>query len=63
MNTLFIVFDTSPIIVISFISAVMGFYITYFLPIFMTIKKGDYVSKDEQDDGSLENSLIVTDAK
>ena len=47
MNTLFIVFDTSPIIVISFISAVMGFYITYFLPIFMTIKKGDYVSQDE----------------
>jgi hypothetical protein len=63
MNTLFIVFDTSPIIVISFISAVMGFYITYFLPIFMTIKKGDYVSKDEQDDESLENSLIVTDSK
>lgn len=47
MNTLFIVFDTSPIIVISFISAVMGFYITYFLPIFMTIKKGEYVSTDE----------------
>lgn len=63
MNTLFITFDTSPIIVISFISAVMGFYITYFLPIFMTIKKGDYVSQDEQDEESLVNSLIVTDGK
>lgn len=43
MNTLFIIFDTSPIFVISFISAVTVFYITYFLPIFLTIKKGEYV--------------------
>jgi hypothetical protein len=49
MNTLFIVFDTSPLIVISFITTVMGFYITYFLPIYMTVKKGDYVSKNVED--------------
>jgi hypothetical protein len=46
MNTLFIIFDTSPIIVISFISAVMVFFITYFLPIFMTVKKGEFVAKN-----------------
>lgn len=45
MNTLFIIFDTSPIIVISFISTVMAFYITYFLPIAMTLKRGQYITK------------------
>jgi 5-bromo-4-chloroindolyl phosphate hydrolysis protein len=49
MNTLFILLDTSPIIVISFVSAVLGFYTTYFLPIYMTVKKGDYVAKDVED--------------
>jgi hypothetical protein len=28
--------------VMSFISTVMAFYVTYFLPIYMTIKVGDY---------------------
>ena len=50
MNTLFIIFDTSPLIVISFITAVMGFKIAYFLPIYMTIKKGDYVPKHTEDE-------------
>lgn len=45
VNSLFIIFDTSPMKVISFISAVMAFYVTYFLPIFMTIKPGDYKEK------------------
>lgn len=44
MNTLFIAFDTSPVIVISFVSAVTCFYITYFLPIFMNVKSGEYVT-------------------
>lgn len=44
MNILFILFDTSPVIVISFISAVMCFFITYFLPIYMTVRIGDFVA-------------------
>ncbi len=43
MNLLFVIFETSPIILISFISAVMFFFITYFLPIMMTLRKQDYV--------------------
>lgn len=62
MNSLFIIFDTSPLIVISFISAVMGFYIMYFLPIYMTIKPGNYVPKNIEDD-NLEESLIISDEK
>lgn len=50
MNTLFILLDTSPLIVISFISAVMGFYIMYFLPIYMTVKPGNYVAKNVEDE-------------
>lgn len=62
-NTLFIVFKTSPVVVISFITAVMAFYIMYFLPVMMTLKAGDYFSKairrSEPDaDPSIENKLI-----
>jgi Mn2+/Fe2+ NRAMP family transporter len=45
-NTLFIVFDTSPVVVIGFITTVMAFYTMYFLPIAMTFKAGDYLIKD-----------------
>ena len=45
LNILFIVFDISPLKVIGFISTVMAFYVTYFLPVLMTIKAGDYVIK------------------
>ena len=56
-------FDTSPVVVISFITAVMAFYIMYFLPVMMTFKVGDYISKtikksSEEADPSLENKLI-----
>ena len=44
-NTLFIIFETSPLVVIGFISTVMAFFCTYFLPIVMTLKIGDYVTK------------------
>ena len=43
LNILFILFDTSPNVVIGFISTVMAFYVTYFLPVFMSIKVGNYL--------------------
>ena len=42
MNILFILLDTSPVKVIGFISAVMAFYIMYFLPLYMTVRLGNY---------------------
>ncbi len=68
MNLLFVLFDTSPILLISFISAVMFFFITYFLPILMTLRKLDYSeaaqnpepSKNEiLDDTTKQSSTIV----
>ena len=44
-NILFIVLDTSPVVVIGFISTVMCFYVTYFLPVVMALKAGDYIAK------------------
>jgi sodium-coupled neutral amino acid transporter 9 len=45
LNTLFIVLDTSPMVVIGFVSTVMAFFCTYLLPIIMTLKVGDYIAK------------------
>lgn len=43
LNIVFILLDTSPNVVIGFISTVMAFYVTYFLPIFMTVKVSNYL--------------------
>ncbi len=42
---MFILLDTAPSVVIGFISTVMAYYVTYFLPVVMTIKAGDYIVK------------------
>ena len=55
-NTLFIIFETSPVIVIGFISTVMAFFITYFLPILMTLKIGNYVAKEVVNTASAESA-------
>jgi len=48
--------------VISFISTVMAFYVTYFLPIYMTIKVGDYKGEINDSEGSDHaDSLLVPD--
>ena len=44
LNILFIMLDTSPNVVIGFISTVMAYYVTYFLPIFMTFRVGNYIA-------------------
>ena len=67
MNLLFVLFDTSPILLISFISAVVFFFITYFLPIMMVLRKQDYseaaqnpeLSKNEMDETTKQSSTIV----
>jgi amino acid permease len=56
-NILFILLDTAPTVVIGFISTVLSYYVTYFLPIFMCFKVGDYVAKGVPQ--NLEESLIV----
>ena len=62
VNVLFVLFDTSPVMVISFISTVMAFYVTYFLPIYMTIKVGDYKGEINDSEGSDHaDSLLVPD--
>ena len=43
--TLFILLDTSPTVVIGFISTVMAYFVTYFLPVFMSLKAGNYIAK------------------
>ena len=67
MNLLFVLFDTSPILLISFISAVVFFFITYFLPIMMALRKQDYseaaqnpeLSKNEIDETTKQSSTVV----
>ena len=57
MNALFIIFDTSPLIVIQFLSTVMCYYMTYFLPVVMTLKRGQHQKVNEEH----EDSLIIPD--
>lgn len=44
-NTMFILFETSPVLVINFVTSILAFYVMYFLPVVMTLKAGDYVIK------------------
>jgi hypothetical protein len=57
-NTAFVILDIAATSVIGFISTVSVYYITYFLPVFMSFKMGDFVAKTTND---FEESLIVAD--
>ena len=56
-NIAFIVFETSPTVVIGFASTVTAYYVTYFLPVIMTLKVGDFVVKSLKNE-DFEQSLI-----
>lgn len=60
VNIAFILLDTAATTVIGFIATVSVFYITYFLPVFMTLKIGDYVETLPSSNDH-EESLIVPD--
>jgi amino acid permease len=61
MNILFIMFETSPVIVIGFISTVMAFYITYFLPIYMTIKVGNFQETPANEEDNTDSLIVPSD--
>ena len=50
-------FETSPTVVIGFASTVTAYYVTYFLPVIMTLKVGDFVVKSLKNE-DFEQSLI-----
>ena len=49
-NVAFVVFETSPTVVIGFASTVTAYYVTYFLPVIMTLKLGNFVAKSVKTD-------------
>ena len=66
-NIMFILFETSPVLVINFVTSVLAFYVMYFLPIVMTLKASDYVIKKvvqikeevgNSDENDLEGNLV-----
>ena len=42
-NIMFILFETSPVLVINFVTSVLAFYVMYFLPVVMTLKASYYM--------------------
>jgi len=42
-NIIFIIFEISPIVLITFVSTVTAYYVAYLLPILMTILAGNYM--------------------
>ena len=47
-NTAFLIIGTTPTLVISFTSTVLGYYAMYFLPVIISFKVGNYVASSDE---------------
>ena len=56
-NIAFLLLGATPTFVISFVSAVLGYYVAYFLPIAMALKAGDSVISEK----SKKNTLLESE--